>query len=128
MKKALFCLICLSIPLLYSCKEKIVRYSDSGKTINIVVGQILKLELPGDAMSSSNWRKLTYNDSVLIRKGKPNYMLGNNSSTPGVYYYRFSAINPGTSKVIMEYGDKFDDDEPATRTFEIEVVVIEKSN
>ena len=118
----------LSIPLFYACKEKIVRYSDSGKTINLVVGQVLKLELPGDATSGSDWRKLTYNDSVLIRKGKPNYMLGSSNSMPGVYYYRFTAINAGTSKVIMEYGDKFDDDEPATKIFEIEVHVVRKEN
>ncbi len=128
MKKALLILICLTIPLLYSCKEKIVKYSDSGKTINLVVGQVLKLELPGDAQSSSNWRKMTYNDSVLIRKGKPNYMLGHDANTPGVYYYRFTAINAGTSKVIMEYGDKFKDDKPASKIFEIDVVVVAGKN
>ena len=64
MKKVVLITFILTIPLLFACKEKIVRYSDSGKTINLMVGQVLKIELPGDASSGSDWRKIAYNDSV----------------------------------------------------------------
>ena len=124
MKKVVLLTFILTIPLLYACKEKIVRYSDSGKTVNLVVGQILKIELPGDAASGSDWRKISYNDSVLIRKGKSNYMLSSSGSSPGVYYFRFSAINPGNSKIKMEFGNKYDDAKKATKTFELDVVVV----
>lgn len=126
MKKIVLLTFILTIPLLFACKEKIVRYSDSGKTINLMVGQILKIELPGDAASGSDWRKISYNDSVLIRKGKSNYMLSSDASSPGVYYFRFSAINPGNSKIKMEFGNKYDDEKKATKTFELDVVVIPK--
>jgi hypothetical protein len=33
---------------------------------------------------------------------------------------------PGESKIIMEYGNKYDSDKKATKTFELDVVVIPK--
>ena len=57
MKKILLILIVLSIPLHYSCKEIQVEYADSGKTIHLVVDQILKVKLPGDASANSDWRE-----------------------------------------------------------------------
>jgi predicted secreted protein len=89
-----------------------------------MVNQVLKIELPGDAASGSDWRKISYNDSTLLRKGKSNYMLGNSADSPGVYYFRFLAINPGTSKIVMEFGNKYDMGKKATKTFELDVVVI----
>jgi predicted secreted protein len=122
----LISLLCL-VPLFYSCKEKTVKYSDSGKTIHLAVNQILKVQLPGDATSSSDWRQVAYNDSVLMRKGKSNYMLGDGtSSEPGLYTFRFTAIAPGKSKLIMEYGHKYDADKPASRKFELDVIVVDK--
>ena len=117
----------LALPVLFSCKEKLVKYSDSGKTVHLVVDQILKIQLPGDAASGSDWRQIAYNDSVLIRKGKGNYMLGDGSiSAPGMYIFRFRALAPGESKIVMEYGDKWDSDKPVTKKFELEVVVFKK--
>lgn len=124
MKKLILYLLLVSLPFIYSCKEKIVRYSDSGKTVTIMVNQILKIELPGDAASGSDWRKISYNDSTLLRKKKSNYMLSGSGSSPGVYYFRFVATNPGTSKIVMEYGNKYDMDKKATKTFELDVVIV----
>jgi predicted secreted protein len=92
-----------------------------------VVDQILKVQLPGDAASGSDWRQMAYNDSVIIRKGKSNYMLGDGStSDPGIYIFRFVAKAPGKSKLLMEYGDKYDSDEAATRKFELDIIVVAK--
>jgi len=126
MKKVILLLIIASILVLFACKEKTVRYTDSGETVTIMVGQVLKIELPGDATSGSDWRKMTYNDIVLQKKKKGNYMLSDNPSSPGVYYFRFTAIIPGTSHILMEYGNKYDDDKKATKTFELDVIVIPK--
>lgn len=124
MKKLIFGLLLLSLPFQYSCKEKMVRYSDSGETVTLMVNQILKIELPGDAASGSDWRKISYNDSTLLRKGKSNYMLGTSESSPGVYYFRFLAINPGVSKIVMEFGNKYDLAKKATKTFELDVIIV----
>ena len=91
-----------------------------------MVGQVLKIELPGDASSGSDWRKMSYDDKVLLKKKKGNYMLSDNPSSPGVYYFRFTAINPGNSHIVMEYGNKYKDEKKATKTFELEVIVVPK--
>lgn len=124
MKRIIFGLLLLSLPFQYSCKEKIVRYYDSGKTITMMVNQVLKIELPGDAASSSGWRKLSYNDSIFLRKGKSHYMLSSDGRSPGVYYFRFLAVAPGNSKIKLEFGHKYDAGKKATKTFELDVVVV----
>ncbi len=127
MKRLVYIFFILAVTLFFSCEEKMVKYGDSGKTIHLVVDQVLKVQLPGDASSGSDWRKMSYNDSVLMRKGKGNYMLGDGtSSDPGIYIFRFRAMAAGKSRLIMEYGDQRDSDEPATRKFELDIVVVEK--
>jgi len=126
MKRIFLIALIAIIPMLIGCKEKKVSYSDSGNTIDLAVGQILKVELPANASSGNTWRKIAYEDSVLIRKGKPNYMLADDRiGSAGVYYYRFKAIGPGTSKLLMEYGSKYDDDKKPSKVFEITVNVHE---
>ena len=125
MKRLLFVFL-LCMPFVYSCKVKEITYSHNGKTIHLGVNQQLKIKLPGDASSRNNWRKMEYNDSIIIRKGKGNYMLGDGDpmmGESGVYYYKFLAVNPGTTKLKMEYGHKYKYERPAEKVFEIEVVV-----
>ena len=126
MKKFLILWVIVSLPLLYGCREIVVKYSDNGTTVNMVVDQILKVELPGDASSGNDWRKIAYEDSVIIRTGRTNYLLGDGIDSPGVYYFKFKALAAGTSKLIMEYGSKYDSDEKPVKMFEITVVVHEK--
>jgi predicted secreted protein len=93
----------------------------------MTIDQILKIELPGDATSGKDWRKIAYADSLIVKSGKPNYMLGDGGGgSPGVYYFRFKAIAAGTSQLYLEYGSKYDSDENPTKKFEITVVVHEK--
>ncbi len=124
MKKFFIVVLLISIATIYSCKEKKVTYAESGSTIELAVGQILKIELPANASSGNTWRKIAYEDSILARNGKPNYMLADDRiGTAGVYYYKFKAVGPGTSKLLMEYGSKYDDDKKAVKIFELTVVV-----
>lgn len=127
MKKMLLSFVLCSIPFLYGCKELKVTYADSGKTIYMVVDQNLKLELAGDATSGNVWRSLSYNDTVMRLAGKPNYMLADEQiGAAGVYYYRFRAVSPGKSTLIMEYGSKFDMAKEVIKTFVLEIEVLEK--
>lgn len=103
--------------------------ADSGSTVIIAVNQILKIELPGDAASGNDWRKMSYDDEVVKRKGKnggqSNYMLSDGASgSPGVYYFQFFGYAPGACKLYMEYGNKYKMGKEALKTFEIDIVVI----
>lgn len=127
MKRFIFLLLIASLPLYYSCKEKKVTYADNGKTIHLAVNQILRIELPGNASTGNDWRKMEYNDSVIIRKGKGNYMLADTDpmmGNSGIYHFKFLAINPGTSKLYMEYGNKYKYDKAPVKTYELEIVVV----
>ncbi len=111
---------------LLSCKELSVKYSDSGSSVDMVVGQVVKIELPANASTGNTWRKIMYNDSVIVKSGKPNYMLGDDRiGSAGVYYYRFEAVNAGTTELIMEYGSKFDDKKEALKIFTLNINVHE---
>ncbi len=126
MKKIFLLLIVLSIPFHYACREIKVTYSESGKTVHMAVDQILKVELPGNTSTGNDWRQIAYNDSVIIRQGKPNYMLADDRmGSPGVYYFRFKAIAAGSSKLVMEYGSKYDSKKEALKTFELDIVIVQ---
>ncbi len=126
MKKLFILFLVASSLILYGCKEIKVTYSESGSTIDMVVGQVLKVELPSNASSGNTWRKIMYNDSIIVKTGKPNYMLADDRiGSAGVYYYRFKTIGPGTTKLVMEYGSKYDDDKKTLKTFDITIVVHE---
>lgn len=122
-------LLMLSLPLLYGCKEKLVKYEDSGSTYHIQVDDIVKLKLPGDPSTGNTWRKIFYNDSVLTRVGKKDYKIGDEiTGEGGFYYYRFRAIAPGKSILKMEYGNRFDSKKKAIKQFEVTVIVEELEN
>lgn len=127
MKRFLLLFVIITIPLFYGCREILVKYSDNGETVHMVIDQVLKVELPGNASSGNDWRKIAYEDSVIIRSGKPNYLLGDDRvGSAGVYYFRYKAIGAGTSKLYMEYGSKYDSHKKPVKTFEITVIVHEK--
>ncbi len=128
MKKLIVILALITVPLL-GCKERKVTLADNGSTIDLIIGQVLKVELPSDAQSGNTWRTFKYEDSVIVSRGKPNYMLSDGrSGLPGVYYFRFKAIGAGTTQLYMEYGNKFGDEEKAIRTFEITINVHDPKN
>lgn len=126
MKKYLILLLIALVPVLYGCKEITVKYEDSGKTIHLMVDQILKVHLPSNASSGSDWRKTAYDDKIIDRLGKPNYMLGDGSGSEGITLFRFKGIEPGETKLFMEYGNKYDSDKEALKVFELTIIVVEK--
>ncbi len=125
MNRTIVFLFILLIPAIMGCKELVVKMSDSGTTVNLAVDQILKIELPGNASTGNNWRKIIYNDTILVKMGKQNYVLSDErDGSPGVYYFRFKGLAPGTGKIYMEYGSKFDSYKEPVKVFELEVVVV----
>lgn len=129
MKRLALLIIVVALPFLFACKEKLVKYKDSGTTVHLMVDQTLKVELPGDAGSSNAWRELRYDNVVLLRKGKGNgnYVLGSGDSEySGNYFFRFRAMVPGETKLYMEYGHKYDSGKKPSKIFEIDVVVVPK--
>lgn len=125
MKKFWFVLFMVSLLFLWGCKEKVVTYSDNGATVQLKAGQALKVELSGNPSTGNDWRKITYDDQVIIEDGKRDYKLDDDKiGSGGVYQYHFKALAPGKTKLFMEYGPKYDNQKEALKIFEIEVVVV----
>ncbi len=124
MRNVFIALLLLSIPLMYGCKEKLVTYEDSGTTVHLKAGDVLKVALPGNASTGNDWRKMTYDDQVIVKKGKPNYVLSDDRvGSPGTYYFKFGALAQGETKLFMEFGSKYDDSKDPVKTFELNIIV-----
>lgn len=120
-------LLVVLLPFVYGCKEKHVKYEDSGKTIHLMVDQMLKVQLPANASTGNDWRKTAYDNELIYRMGKPNYMLGDGrDGSAGMVIFRFKALKPGKTKLTMEYGSKYDSDKTALKNFELDIVIVDK--
>ena len=110
---------------LLSCKEKELDWNDNGKTIDVAVGQIIKISLPSNASTGNKWRKTVYDNNFIITSGKPNYMLGDKDAmgSGGILITRFKAIKEGETKIYMEYGNRFEFDKEPLKVFEINLKI-----
>lgn len=125
MKKYLLMAFLATLVFQYGCKEKVVSYADSGTMVQLKTGQSLKVELSGNPSTGNDWRKITYDDQVIMEDGKRDYKLDDDKiGSGGVYQYHFKALAPGKTKLFMEYGPKYDDQKEALKIFEIEVLVV----
>ncbi|PLW94369.1 MAG: hypothetical protein C0591_12845 [Marinilabiliales bacterium] len=125
MKKYLLMAFLATLVFQYGCKEKVVSYADSGTKVQLKTGQALKVELSGNPSTGNDWRKITYDDQVIMEDGKRDYKLDDDKiGSGGMYQYHFKALAPGKTKLFMEYGPKYDDQKEALKIFEIEVLVV----
>lgn len=125
MKKFWIVLFIGSLLFQYGCKEKVVSYTDSGTTVHLKTGQGLKVELSGNPSTGNDWRKIAYDDQVIMEDRNRDYILDDDRiGSGGVYQFHFKALAPGKTKLYMEYGPKYDNEKEALKIFEIEVVVV----
>jgi len=127
MKKLLIIGLILITGVFYGCREKYITYDNNGETIHLMVDQVLKVALPSNASTGNDWRKTAYDDKIIDRLGKPNYMLSDGrTGSPGVTNFRFKAIKEGESKLYLEYGNKYKSEKEPEKIFEVTVIVIPK--
>jgi len=126
MKARFLLMLAICIPLLHGCKEKKVTYADNGKTIHLEVSQVLNVVLPVDSLAEYSWRNMEYNKSVLISLGNGNYVQSKKNylaDKQAIYRFEILAINPGASRLYIEYGNKKKLGDTPLKTFEVEVIV-----
>lgn len=126
MNKIFFLLAAISLLFCTACKEKIITLADNGRTIHLEQNQVLTVELPGRSGSDSCWRRADFDNSILLGTGSGNYVLSERKyllNEGGEFHFRFLAINPGITRLYMEYGDKNDPEEPPAKTFEIKIII-----
>lgn len=126
MNKLPFYLVLTIIPFFFmGCKEINLTINDSGKTITVSKGTMIKAELVSNRSTGYDWRKIDYDNKILELSPEPVYEKNNNGLTgaPGKVIYTFKAKAPGKTTLNMEYGSVADKEKAATKKFTVNIVV-----
>jgi len=123
MRKAVIILFTL-IPFLIGCKEMILTQHDSGKTVTVKTGNIIKVELVSNSSTGNSWYDIKYDNQVIEKTGKPVYRRNENGKigSPGKVLFTFKALKKGTTDLTMLYGRK-DSNKKSVKKFQVKIVV-----
>ena len=124
MKKSIFILLAL-IPLFMGCKEITLSMDDSGKTITVAPGTMIKVTLVSNRSTGNSWHNINYDKALLMQKGDPVYEKSNTGLTgaPGKVTYAFKALKKGETDLYLEYGAAYSKDKNPVKVFKIKIVV-----
>jgi predicted secreted protein len=97
---------------------------DDGRTVQMLSGQELVLNLESDRRTGYRWWLADSTDVILIPLGKPGYASrGASKGAGGFEVWRFKAAHAGTQVLRFEYLRSVADESPAARTLRYTVVV-----
>ena len=97
--------------------------SDSGKTVEIVIGDELEVILPGKPTTGYTW-KVNSLDSNVLRPGKADFFANNKAiGAGGMEVIKFHAIAAGKSEVKLIFHRSFEVNVPPLKTFEVTVII-----
>ena len=124
MKRSIFILLAL-IPLFMGCKEITLGMEDSGKTITVAPGAVIKVTLVSNRSTGNSWHNVSYDKALLKQVGEPVYekSKGGLVGAPGKVTYTFKALEAGETGLQMDYGSVHSDNKDSLKEFNIQVVV-----
>ena len=97
--------------------------SDSGKTVEMFVGDELEVVLPGKPTTGYVW-EVSALDSTSLRQGKTDFIADTNAiGAGGMEIFRFKAIAVGRSGVKLIFHRPFEQNVPPIKTFEVTVII-----
>ncbi len=97
--------------------------NDSGKTVEIHVGDELEVTLPGNPTTGYVWEVSSLDSSILML-GKAEFIANDKSiGSGGMEIIKFHAIAAGTSSVRLIYHRSFELNIPPLKTFEVTVII-----
>jgi len=97
--------------------------NDSGKTVEIGVGEELEVILPGMPTTGYIWEVSSLNSNVL-RPGKADFFANDKAiGAGGMEIIKFHAIAAGESKVKLIFHRSFEPNMPPLKTFEVTVII-----
>ncbi len=95
--------------------------SDSGKTVEINVGDKLEIILDGNPTTGFIW-EVSSLDSKFLGQGEEKFApSSNNMGSGGLEIKSFQAVAPGTSQLSLIYHRPFEPNNPPLRSFTITV-------
>ena len=97
--------------------------NDSGKKVEIGVGEELEVILPGKPTTGYIW-EVSSLDSNVLRPGKADFFADNKAiGAGGMEIIKFHAIAAGKSVVKLIFHRSFERDIPPLKTFEVTVII-----
>ncbi|MDD1614885.1 MAG: protease inhibitor I42 family protein [Methylococcaceae bacterium] len=97
--------------------------NDSGKTVEIHVGDELEVILPGNPTTGYVW-EVSSLDSTVMRLGKADFVAKDKAiGAGGMEIIKFHAIAAGTSHLKLIFHRTFEQDMPPLKTFEVTVII-----
>jgi inhibitor of cysteine peptidase len=111
---------------LSACGAKTVKITaeDNGQTITLKQGETLSLSIEGNPTTGYGWEVSEVDPNILASAGEPGYKSDSNLvGAGGVYTFKFTAENAGTTSLKLKYWRSFEPDVAPIETFEITVIV-----
>jgi inhibitor of cysteine peptidase len=97
--------------------------NDTGKTIEVLIGDELEVILPGNPTTGYVW-ELSSLDSNNLRPGKADFIANDKAlGSGGMEIIKFHAIAAGTSVVRLIFHRPFEQNMPPLKTFEVTVII-----
>ncbi len=104
-----------------------VSHADSGGTIQMTSGDLLRVELEANPTTGYAWQTLDINPWVLGRTERPEFHRPTSDEplvgAGGVLTLDFRAVGTGTSPLKLAYTRAWETNVPPARTFDLTVVV-----
>lgn len=96
---------------------------DSGKTVEIVVGDELEVLLPGNPTTGYAWELILFDKNVLKSDKEQFFAINKALGSGGVEVIKFHAIAAGKSAVKLIYHRPFEQNVPPLKAFEVTVII-----
>lgn len=125
---AAFALACV---LMAGCAEARSRESkkliefDTGRTIEMKVGNTILVELPGNPSTGYSWEVISIDKSVIQKTGDVKFMTNSNViGSPGKVALRFKVVGAGKATLKLGYMRVWEKSVAPVRTFLVDVIAV----
>ena len=112
------------IPSLAPGHVVIVGNQDAGSTVQLQVGDLLDVTLPGDAAAGNLWQTQAVDATILQQVEGTQYTQNSAGIPGGVFLLQYVAVAPGTTQLQLVYQQPSGAGNPPANTFVITVVVV----
>lgn len=96
---------------------------DSGRSVQMTVGDELEIVLPGNPTTGFTW-ETSSSDINLLRLNKADFLASDKAiGSGGFEIKRFQAITAGTSQLKLIFHRPFETNSPPNKTFDVTVII-----
>ena len=98
--------------------------ADAGRLVELRVGDILEVTLPGNPTTGFQWEVSEINSAILEPIGGPEFEPSSNAvGSGGNVTLRFEAVGAGQTELKLIHHRPFEENVPPMQTFEVTITV-----